>query len=432
MRSRVRLSRREASVRSQIEGSLAVARAVALCRPEVVSAYPISPQTHIVEALSDMVRRRELAPCEYLLVESEFGALSACIGASAAGARTYTATASQGLLYMAEALFNASGLGLPIVMTVANRAIGAPINIWNDHSDAMSQRDSGWIQLYVESNREAVDVHLQAFRLAEESSLPVMVCMDGFVLTHAVEEVDVPGQEQVDSFLPAFEPRQVLDPSEPLTIGAMVGPEAFTEVRYLAHAKQLQALDLVPEIAGGFTQTFGRTSGGLVRRYRTEGADTILLALGSVLGTVENVVDELRDEGASVGAVGVKCFRPFPVDEVRDALAQARRVVVIERAFAVGLGGIVGQDVRLALSDLPTAVYDVVAGLGGRAVTQASLRRLVADVLEDRLEPVGLHFLDLDWRLVERELRRVSADRRSGPHAENILRDLGVVAARAH
>src|SRR6478735_5750703 len=176
----------------QIEGSLAVAEAVARCRPQVVAAYPISPQTHIVEALSDLVRTGELSQCEYLMVESEFGALSACIGASAAGARAYTASASQGLLFMAEALPNASGLGLPIVMTVANRATGAPINIWNDHSDAMSQRDAGWIQLFAESNEEAVDLHVQAFALAERVSVPVMVCMDGFVLTHAFEEIDVP------------------------------------------------------------------------------------------------------------------------------------------------------------------------------------------------------------------------------------------------
>ncbi len=175
---------------SQVEGSVAVARTVALCRPSVIAAYPISPQTHIVEALSDLVRGAELADCEYLMAESEFGAMSACIGASAAGARTYTATSSQGLLFMAEALFNTSGLGLPVVMTVANRAIGAPINIWNDHSDSMSMRDSGWIQLYAESNQAAVDLHVQAFALAERLSVPVMVCMDGFVLTHAVEAVD--------------------------------------------------------------------------------------------------------------------------------------------------------------------------------------------------------------------------------------------------
>ncbi len=414
-------------MREQIEGSLAVAKAVARCRPHVISAYPISPQTHIVEALSDLVRTRELEPCEYLLVESEFGAMSAAIGASAAGARAYTATASQGLLYMAEALFNASGLGLPIVMTVANRAIGAPINIWNDHSDAMSQRDCGWIQLYAESNQEAADLHVQAFRLAEEVSLPVMVCMDGFVLTHAYEPVDVPEQEEVDRFLPPFEPRQVLDPEEPITIGAMVGPEAFTEVRYLAHAKQMQGLDLVPRIAAEFAQAFGRTSGGLLRRYRTEDADTIVVALGSVLGTIETVVDELRDQGVRAGALGIKCFRPYPLAEVRDALAHASQAVVIERAFAVGLGGIVGQNVRLALAGLPVDVYDVVAGLGGRAITKRSLHALVGDVTAKRLAPDELHFLDLDFGVVERELERMSELRRSGPHAENILREVGAM-----
>jgi pyruvate ferredoxin oxidoreductase alpha subunit len=419
-------------MRDQMEGSLAVAKSVALCRPEVISAYPISPQTHIVEALSDLVRTRELAPCEYLLVESEFAAMSAAIGASAAGARAYTATASQGLLYMAEALYNASGLGLPIVMTVANRAIGAPINIWNDHSDTMSQRDCGWIQLYAESNQEAVDLHIQAFKLAEELSLPVMVCMDGFVLTHAYEPVDVPEQHAVDAFLPPFEPRQVLDPDAPITIGAMVGPEAFTEVRYLAHAKQMQALDVVPEIAAEFAQMFGRASGGLLRRYRTEDADAIVVALGSVLGTIEDVVDELREQGVRVGAVGIKCFRPYPLAELRDALAHASQVVVVERAFAVGIGGIVGQNVRLALSGWPTDVYDVVAGLGGRAITKRSLHTLLGDVLRRQLEPDRLVFLDLDRGLVERELQRMSDGRRSGPHAENILRDIGIVAGGSH
>ena len=179
-----------------------------------------------------------MTPCEFINVESEFAAMSVAIGASATGARTYTATASQGLLFMAEAVYNASGLGLPIVMTVANRAIGAPINIWNDHSDSMSQRDCGWIQLFAETNQEALDLHIQAFKLAEELSMPVMVCMDGFILTHAYERVDMPAQAEVDAFLPPYEPRQVLDPAEPVSIGAMVGPEAFMEVRYLAHAKQ--------------------------------------------------------------------------------------------------------------------------------------------------------------------------------------------------
>lgn len=406
-------------MRSQIEGSLAVAKAVALCRPEVIPAYPISPQTHIVEALSDLVRTGELASCEYLMVDSEFAAMSAAIGASAAGARTYTATASQGILYMAEALYNASGLGLPIVMTVANRAIGSPINIWNDHSDSMSQRDSGWIQLYAESNQAALDLHIQAFKLAEALSLPVMVCMDGFVLTHAFEPVDLPTQAQVDAFLPPFEPRQVLDPAEPVTIGAMVGPEAFAEVKVLMHVKQMRALDLIPQIAGEFSQSFGRSSGGLIRPYRSADAETVVVALGSVLGTIEDVVDELREEGLSIGALGITCFRPYPLDEIRAALGEARRVVVLEKALAVGLGGILGPNVRLALEGLPVRVHDVVAGLGGRPITKSSLRRLFADALTDRLEPGRLTFLDLDWSLVERELERPF-----GPHAENILRDL--------
>jgi pyruvate ferredoxin oxidoreductase alpha subunit len=411
----------------QMEGSRAVAETVALCRPEVIGAYPISPQTHIVEALSEMVKSGALAPCEYVNVDSEFAAMSVAIGASATGARTYTATASQGLLFMVEALYNASGLGLPIVMTVANRAIGAPINIWNDHSDSMSQRDSGWVQLYAETNQEAADLHVQAFRLAEQLSLPVMVCMDGFILTHAFERVELPTAEQVDAFLPPFVPRQVLDPDEPVSIGAMVGPEAFMEVRYLMHAKQMQALDAIPEVASDFAAAFGRESGGLLRSYRSEDAETVVVALGSVLGTIDDVIDELRDEGVSIGALGIKCFRPWPSDEVRAALRNAKRVIIVEKAFAVGAGGIVGQNVRLALSGLTPVVYDVVAGLGGRAITKKSLRGLFEQGCADQLG--RLTFLDLDTELVARELARMGADQRSGPHAENMLRDIGAVAA---
>jgi pyruvate ferredoxin oxidoreductase alpha subunit len=296
----------------------------------------------------------------------------------------------------------------------------------------MSQRDCGWIQLYAESNQEALDLHIQAFRLAEELSVPVMVCMDGFILTHAFEPVDVPTQEQVDAFLPPYEPRQVLDADAPLTIGAMVGPEAYTEVRYLAHAMQVQALDLIPEIAADFETAFGRPSGGLLHPYRADDADTVVVALGSVIGTIQDVVDELRDAGESVGALSVGCFRPWPADEIRSALSNAKQVIVIEKAFAVGAGGIVGQNVRLALSGLPIPVYDVVAGLGGRAITKSSLHSLVDDVLAGLVEPHRLTFLDLDRGLVERELRRQRYQRRSGPHAENLLRDLGVVRAGAH
>ncbi len=412
----------------QIEGSRAVAEAVALSRPDVICAYPISPQTHIVEGLGELVKSGTLAPCEFINVESEFAAMSVAIGSSATGARTYTATASQGLLYMAEAVYNASGLGLPIVMTIANRAIGAPINIWNDHSDSMSQRDSGWLQLFAETNQEALDLHIQAFRIAEELSMPVMVCMDGFILTHAYERVDMPSQSDVDAFLPPYEPRQVLDPADPVSIGAMVGPEAFMEVRYLAHAKQTSALDLIPVIAAEFEARFGRRSGGLVRGYRCDDAETIVVALGSVIGTLKETVDALRDDGVAIGVLGIQSYRPFPLAAVRASLQNAKRVVVLEKSFSVGLGGVVSTDVRLALSGLHLHGYTVVAGLGGRAITKASLERMLHDAIADRLEP--LTFLDLDWRIVERQLEREAQTRKSGPIAENLLRDVGAVAAR--
>jgi pyruvate ferredoxin oxidoreductase alpha subunit len=393
-------------MRSQVEGSRAIAETVARCRPDVIAAYPISPQTHIVEALSDLVATDRVGQCRYLMVESEFGAMSACIGASAAGGRAYTATSSQGLLFMAEALPNASGLRLPVVMTVANRALGAPINIWNDHSDAMSQRDAGWIQLFAGSNQEATDLHVQAFALAERLSVPVMVCVDGFVLTHAMEAIDVPEQDQVDALLPPFHPLHVLDPDAPVTIGAMVGPEAFTEVKYLEAHRQLRALDTVRDVAREFREVVGRDSGGLVSAYRVEDADLVLVALGSVLGTAADVVDELREEGILAGTLGVTCFRPWPLDEVRESLSGASQVVVLNRAVSVGSGSILGQDVRLTLAGEQTLVHDVVVGLGGRPVTRQGLRRLVEDVRAGRISDGVLTFPDLDVDLVSRELSR--------------------------
>jgi len=398
----------------QVEGSRAVAETVARCRPDVVAAYPISPQTHIVEALSDLVAEGRAGRCRFLMVESEFGAMSACIGASAAGGRAYTATASQGLLFMAEALPNASGLRLPIVMTVANRALGAPINIWNDHSDAMSQRDAGWIQLFAASNQEAVDLHVQAFAVAESLHVPVMVNMDGFVLTHAVEAIDVPDQEQVDALLPPFRPLHVLDPEHPVTIGAMVGPEAFTEVKYLEARRQLRALDVVGEVAERFHDVTGRRSGGLTSSYRLEDADVVLVGLGSLLGTAADVVDELRDQGMAVGLLGVSCFRPWPF-EVRDTLARASRVVVLNRAVSVGAGTVLGGDVRLTLAGTPVVVHDVVSGLGGRPVTRDLLRRLLTDAAEGRLSDHELVFADLDESLAARALESELDHEEVGP-----------------
>ncbi len=409
----------------QIEGSRAVAEAIALARPEVISAYPITPQTHIVEDLSAIVKKGDLGSCQFVNVESEFAAMSCVIGASAAGARAYTATASQGLLFMAEAVYNASGMGLPIVMTVGNRAIGAPINIWNDHSDSMSMADSGWIQLHAETNQEAVDLHIIAFRLAEQLSVPVMVCMDGFILTHAYERVDIPTQEQVDSYLPPFEPVQELDPNDPVTMGAMVGPEAFTEVRYLSHHKHMQALEVINELTDEFHKTFGRHSGAMVAPYKTDDADTVVVALGSVNGTIKDVVDDMREKGVSIGSLKIGAFRPFPLAEIRAALSGAKRVIVVEKSLALGLGGILASNIRMALRGLPTPVYTIIAGLGGRSITKRSLDKAFNEAIADEIEdPL---FLDLNHQTIDRELARMKEKRRSGPIAENILRDMGLV-----
>jgi pyruvate ferredoxin oxidoreductase alpha subunit len=240
----------------------------------------------------------------------------------------------------------------------------------------------------------------------------------------------MPTQADVDAFLPPYEPRQLLDPADPVSIGAMVGPEAFMEVRYLAHAKQLSALEVIPRIADEFESRFGRRSGGLVRPYRTEGADTIVVALGSVLGTLKDTIDEMRDDGLKIGVLGIQSFRPFPLAAVREALQAARRVVVLEKSFSVGLGGVVSTDVRLALHRLGQHGYTVVAGLGGRAITKASLHRTLREAIADQLAP--LTFMDLDWRIVNRQLEREAAVRRSGPIAENLLRDIGTVASKVN
>jgi pyruvate ferredoxin oxidoreductase alpha subunit len=393
-------------MRKQIEGSRAVAEAIALCRPQVICAYPITPQTHIVEALSEMTCLGDLSPCEFINVESEFAALSVAIGACAGGARAYTATSSQGLLFMTEAVYNASGLGLPIVMTIGNRAIGAPINIWNDHSDSMSMRDAGWIQLHAENNQEAVDLHIQAFRLAEALSCPVMVCMDGYVLTHAFEAVDIPTQEQVDRFLPAFEPRMVLDPDDPVTIGAMVGPEAFTEVRYLADRNLRQALEMVPSITAEFEAVFGRSGGGLLTTYRADDAEVITIALGSVSGTIQEVVDELRCEGVRVGSINIRCYRPFPYEALRRAIGNASAIVVLDRSISPGSEGPLVTDARLSLSGLSVETYSVIAGIGGRPITKTSLHGVLSRLGEGSLGPVT--YLDLNEVVIRRESQATS------------------------
>ncbi|MCL1897679.1 MAG: hypothetical protein FWG16_02505, partial [Micrococcales bacterium] len=350
-----------------LEGSAAVARTVALCRPQVICAYPISPQTHIVEALSGLVRTGALRDCEYINVESEFAAISVAIGASAAGGRVYTATASQGLLYMTEAVYNASGMKLPVVMTVANRAIGAPINIWNDQSDSLSQRDSGWLQLFAVNNQQAVDLHIMAYRIAEKIALPVMVCMDGFVLTHASDVVQMPTQEQVDAFLPAFTPLEALDIERPYSMGMMAGPDVFTETKYLAHQTMLQSLDVVYQVSLEFEAHFGRETVRPVKVWMSDAEDRpaekgeiAVVGMGSVMGTMQAVAPRLWEEGLKVRLITLGSYRPFPDQFVRQAIGEADRVVVLDRALGLGVGGVLSMDVRRAMGCMDAPLHSVV------------------------------------------------------------------------
>jgi len=359
---------------------MAIAEAVKRCRPNVISAYPITPQTHIVEDLAQMVADGELK-AEFVNVESEFSAASVCLGASATGARAYTATTSQGLLLMAEVLFNIGGLRLPIVLTCANRAVSSPLSIWNDHQDAMTVRDSGWIQLWAEDNQEAADMHFQAFKIAERVSLPVMVNMDGFVLTHAFEPVDMPEQEEIDAFLPPFQPKYRLDPANPLTFGYLAEPDKYMEARYILHRALDNALPVIADVAAEFKRKFGRGTDPFVEGYTLEDAEVVLVGMGSMMGTVKDAIDEMREEGTKVGALRLRTFRPFPKDAVRNALRNARSVAVMERAISLGNGGILSNELKEALYGAKTMpnIGSFIVGLGGRDVTTDTVRKVAKD-----------------------------------------------------
>ncbi len=407
----------------QIEGSLGIAEAVALCRPGAICAYPISPQTHIVENLGKMVKTGQLQDCEFLNVESEFSAMSVSIGASAGGVRAYTATASQGLLFMTEGIYNAAGLGLPIVMTVASRAIGAPINIWNDHSDSLSQRDSGWLQLFCESNQDALDTHIMAFKIAEEVGLPVMVCMDGFVLTHAFERLDLPSQEQVDQFLPAYEPREFLDPKEPISMGAMVGPEAFTELRILQQRKMLKAIPIIERVTKEYREITGHHSGGLLDCYNCENADVKLIIMGSTVGTAKDAVDELKAQGINAGVISLKAFRPFPYDEIRAAIGDTKNVVIVERSFSYGARGILHPEVSRAMRGKDTNIYTAVCGLGGRAILGTTIKGIVKHCLDGKFCD-ELTWFDVDSKVINSYLKDAEGiTLPEGPLPESVLLD---------
>jgi pyruvate ferredoxin oxidoreductase alpha subunit len=382
-------------MRKVVEGSQAIAEAVKLARAQVIAAYPITPQTHIVENLSEMVASGELK-AEYVRVESEHSAASAVLGASAVGARAYTASSSQGIMLMAEVLFNIAGLRFPVVMTAANRALSAPINIWNDQQDSYSVRDAGWIQLHAEDNQEAMDLHLQAYRIAEDLrvQLPVMVCMDGFVLTHSYEPVDFPDQEVVDRFLPPYNPTRKLNPQDPMTFG-MYAEEGYTETRYAIVQAMHAAKGVIEEVSGEFERAFGRRSGGLLEGYRLDDAELVLMGTGSILGLLKSVADELRGRGERVGAVKLVSYRPFPTEALRETLAGTKKVAVFERAVSLGGVGILAADLRSALHATPGApeISSFIVGLGGKDITDQTIEKAVEMA---RAGYVDSHFMELD------------------------------------
>lgn len=385
-----------------VEGSEAVAFAVKACRPQVISAYPISPQTHIVERLAQMRADGEI-DAEYVRVESEFSAASVVSGASAAGSRSYTASSSQGLLLMTEVIYASVGLRLPFVITGVNRAISAPISIQIDHQDTMSLRDSGVIQIYVESSQEAYDVHIASFRIAEDPGilLPVMVCMDGWILTHSYERVSFIEQGKVDRFLPPFNPPNFLDEKNPKTWGSYAEDNVLMEFRYSVQKAMLYGKQRIKEIFAELSTVTGRDHGGLIEAYRTEGAEVILVALGSMVGTIKDAVDRLRSEGKPVGLVKIRCYRPFPHEDIWEAIKGSRVVAVMEADFSMGSEGAVGMDLKAKVCGRPGAplVLDFITGLGGREVNQKTVEEVVAEAQKastKNLPPVESYWVGLD------------------------------------
>ncbi|HJJ54790.1 MAG TPA: pyruvate synthase subunit PorA [Methanocorpusculum sp.] len=362
-----------------MEGSMAVAETVRLCRPQVISAYPITPQTHIVEDLASIIADGRL-DAEYICVESEFSALSACVGASAAGSRVYSATTSQGLALMGEVVFNAAGMRLPIVMGIANRAISAPLSIWNDQQDSIMMRDAGWIQLYAEDNQEALDMHILAYKVCEDHDilLPAFVCFDGFILSHVYEPVDIPEQAEVDKFLGPFTPYQRLDCKDPISFGMYATPEYYLEFRYEHDEAVKRSAAAFKKHAAEFKKIFGRDYTELVTKYQLDDAETVIVAMGSICGTIKDAIDEMRAAGKKVGLLGIRMFRPFPSEDIRAALSHAKRVAVLDKNISLGAKGAVALEVKDACYGMNTPILDYVIGLGGRDVKISDIKEVVS------------------------------------------------------
>jgi pyruvate/2-oxoacid:ferredoxin oxidoreductase alpha subunit len=367
-------------------GNHAVSWGVMLARAEVIPAYPITPQTTIVEELSVLCADGRLK-AKFIPVESEHSAMACCIGAAAAGVRTFTATSGQGLALMHEMLHWASGARLPIVMATVNRALGSPWNIWGEQTDSLAQRDTGWLQLYCENNQEVLDTTIQAFKIAEEILLPVMLNLDAYFLSHTAEPVEIPEQSQVDNFLPRFQPPFRLDPQDPHSFGCLTPPDYFMEFRYKIQQAMLKGREVAKRVDEEFGQVFGRKY-GLIDAYRCEGADLILVASGAIASTARVVVDALRDKGRKVGMVKVRLFRPFPKEELAEVLQGAEKVAVVDRNVSFGVGGIFAHELRAAFCNekVRPPIFSFIAGLGGRDVTPQVLNDVVYQTYK-RSEP---------------------------------------------
>lgn len=375
-----------------LTGNQSIARALELCRVEVVSAYPITPQTSIVEEVARICSQGKLK-ARFVRVESEHSSMACTAAASMTGVRVFTATSSQGLAYMHEMLHWVSGTRLPIVMVNVNRALGAPWNLWSDHSDSLSQRDTGWLQIYCATNQECHDTVVQAFRLAETVLLPVMIVMDGFILSHTVEPVQILPQEQIDVFLPPYQAKYFLDPENPRVFNALAGPADFMKMKHRAQTDMVGALRHLEEIDRDFKRHFNR-SHPVLEEYKTGNAEAVLIGMGAVCETAKDVVDDLREKGIKAGMIRIRLFRPFPHEPLKKALAGLKKVAVLDRAVSLGAGGILSQELKQTLFDAWSTkreeapiIFSYIGGIGGVDITPKMLEKIFKEIIAEEFPP---------------------------------------------
>jgi len=374
-------------------GSEAIAHGVRLCRPQVISAYPITPQTHIIETLSEMVDSGELKS-QYIKVESEMSAIAAVLGSVSAGSRSFTASSSQGLAMMHELLHWFAGARLPLVLVNANRALGGPWNIWSDQSDSFSQRDTGWLQLYCETSQEALDTIIMAYKASEQLMLPIMVMIDGFILSHTMERLLIPSQEMVDDFLPPYQAPYQLDPKNPLTFGGAAQPDLFYELKKAYAETMTEALTLIDQVQAEFEQKFDRKYAAVMRcQEGDKNSDTAIICCGAMTGTARVAAAQLNENGTPVDLFKLRLLRPFPKDELAAVLKDKKRVIVLNRACSYGVGGTLTQEIRTALYDLPERpiVNDVMISLGGKEVFPETISEIVMN--RDKLSASACNWL---------------------------------------